>query len=69
VIRCSSLFLKHVLAIVRSKADEKAMMDLPSAFTFPRPYPPRKPAKPLDTLLTCPLRSPPRKIFSPSGIS
>ncbi|KAL5140825.1 hypothetical protein HKD37_09G024285 [Glycine soja] len=60
---CPSTFVK------RSKASENSKMDLPSPFISPRPKPPCTPSKPLATLPTCPLRSPPRKTFSPWGIS
>jgi len=38
-VTCSSLFLNHILAKVRSKADEKSKMDLPFAFISKRPQP------------------------------
>ena len=69
VMRCSSLFMKHVFAIEISKVDEKSKMQLPYVLTTPRPYPPSKPSKPHGIVYTCPFRSPHRKIFSPGSIS
>ena len=39
VIRCSSLFLKHVLVLVRSKGRKKSRMDKPSTFISHRSCP------------------------------
>lgn len=38
VIRCSSIFLKYILAIVRSNGDRKSTISLCYAFTYARPY-------------------------------
>lgn len=51
VIRCFFHFLKLVLAIVKSKANEKSKIVLPSAFAYPRSYPLRKLLYPLYSLL------------------
>lgn len=69
VIRCFFLFLKHVLAIVRSEAEKSSRMDLPSTFISQSPYHSCTPWKLLESLPKCPFRSPIWKISFPCAIS
>jgi hypothetical protein len=63
VLKCSSLFLKHLFAIVRSKAYIKSRLDLPSTFISPKPYPHAIPQNYLNNSLHAHLDPPSRKIF------
>lgn len=65
-LKCDKIliYFPKALAIVRSKSIKKSVIDLPSTFIFLRTYLSCTPSKTMDTLPTCPFRSPPRKTFS-----